>query len=95
MVADGDRTHREEWPDFFADDLPPPVQCTVHEGEVLYLPSLWYHHVQQEPADLGCVIAVNFWYNMRFDVKYAYYKFVEELSESMLNGKETTSLHNA
>ena len=29
-----------------------PVEVTVYEGEMLYLPSLWFHHVQQSH---GCV----------------------------------------
>ncbi|KAI0209341.1 Bifunctional peptidase and (3S)-lysyl hydroxylase JMJD7 [Lamellibrachia satsuma] len=50
-----------------------PVTVTVHAGETLYLPSLWYHHVQQS----HCCIAVNFWYDMEYDIKYNYFKFVE------------------
>nr|XP_004569965.1 jmjC domain-containing protein 7 isoform X2 [Maylandia zebra] len=34
-----------------------PLHCSVKAGEMLYLPSLWFHHVQQSH---GC-IAVNFW----------------------------------
>ncbi|XP_064093441.1 bifunctional peptidase and (3S)-lysyl hydroxylase Jmjd7-like isoform X3 [Macrobrachium nipponense] len=52
-----------------------PVHCRVHAGDALYLPSLWYHHVRQSH---GC-IAVNFWYDMEYDVKYNYYKFIQNL----------------
>ena len=34
----------------------------VKAGDVLYLPSLWFHHLEQSH---GC-IAVNFWYDMDF-----------------------------
>lgn len=51
---------------------------TVKKGEVLYLPSLWYHHVQQTQ---GC-IAVNYWYDMKYDIKYNYYQFVTKLLET-------------
>lgn len=51
-----------------------PVECTVESGDVLYLPSLWYHYVRQSH---GC-IAVNFWYDMEYDIKYAYHKFLEQ-----------------
>lgn len=54
-----------------------PITCTVNAGETLYLPSLWFHHVQQSHK----CIAVNFWYDMEYDVKYAYYKFLEKLSK--------------
>ena len=53
-----------------------PLVCTVHAGEMLYLPSLWFHHVQQSH---GC-IAVNFWYDMEYDMKYNYFKFLEGVS---------------
>ena len=45
---------------------------------MLYLPSLWYHHVSQGPPDKAC-IAVNMWYDMKFDVKFCYYKCVARL----------------
>lgn len=45
----------------------------VEKGDCLYLPSLWFHHVQQSH---GC-IAVNYWYDMEFDIKYCYYKMLE------------------
>lgn len=54
-----------------------PVTCVVNAGEMLYLPSLWFHHVQQSH---GC-IAINFWYDMEYDIKYNYFKFVEKVSE--------------
>lgn len=24
-----------------------PIHCSLHPGEMLYLPSMWYHHVRQ------------------------------------------------
>ncbi|GFO26854.1 Jmjc domain-containing protein 7 [Plakobranchus ocellatus] len=53
----------------------PPLIVTVHAGQMLYLPSLWFHHVRQSQA----CIAVNYWYDMEFDIKWAYYKFLEKL----------------
>ncbi|XP_045471253.1 bifunctional peptidase and (3S)-lysyl hydroxylase JMJD7-like [Harmonia axyridis] len=49
----------------------------LEKGDMLYLPSLWFHHVRQSH---GC-IAVNFWYDMEFDIKYCYYKMLEKLSD--------------
>lgn len=54
-----------------------PIEVTVHAGEMLYLPSLWFHHVRQSH---GC-IAVNLWYDMEFDIKYNYFKFVESVAK--------------
>lgn len=56
-----------------------PFRVTVHPGEVLYLPSMWYHQVEQTPDAEGRNISVNYWYDMSFDIKYAYAKFVEQL----------------
>lgn len=55
-----------------------PVTVTVKAGEMLYLPSLWFHHVQQSH---GC-IAVNYWYDMQYDLKFNYYQFLESLINS-------------
>ncbi|KAK3730750.1 hypothetical protein QZH41_007120 [Actinostola sp. cb2023] len=54
-----------------------PITCTVNAGDTLYLPSLWFHHVQQSHK----CIAVNFWYDMDYDIKYSYYKFLESLTK--------------
>ncbi|KAJ8681519.1 hypothetical protein QAD02_017311 [Eretmocerus hayati] len=51
------------------------ISVTVGKGDILYLPSLWFHHVKQSH---GC-IAINYWYDMEYDIKYAYYKSLEIL----------------
>lgn len=56
-----------------------PIVVRVEAGDLLYLPSLWFHHVQQSHA----CIAVNYWYDMQFDIKYAYFNFLESLSKSV------------
>jgi len=55
-----------------------PLRCRLEAGDLLYLPALWFHHLQQSH---GCV-AVNYWYDMEFDIKYCYFKFLETLSEA-------------
>ncbi|KAI3945156.1 hypothetical protein MKW92_014750 [Papaver armeniacum] len=52
---------------------PRPFECTVKAGEILYLPSMWFHHVKQSPDNRGRTIAINYWYDMQFDIKYAYF----------------------
>ena len=53
-----------------------PVKCRVRSGDALFLPSLWYHHVRQSH---GC-IAVNYWYDMEYDMKYNYYQLLQNLT---------------
>ena len=56
------------------------VQVEVNEGELLYLPSMWYHHVEQKEREEGdIVIAINFWHDMQFGPLFTYYKFVENI----------------
>ena len=62
----------ETYPDF---QNAHPVRITLKAGDVLYLPSLWFHHLRQSH---GC-IAVNFWYDMEFDGKFNYFNFVNEI----------------
>lgn len=54
-----------------------PLRCTVYPGEVLYIPAMWYHRVSQ----IQPTIAVNFWYDQRFDFRYAFYSTVQQLKD--------------
>lgn len=58
------------WPD---RHLCHPITVHVHAGEVLYIPALWYHRVSQTEL----TIAVNYWYDMRFDHRYVAYEAVK------------------
>ncbi|XP_052226244.1 uncharacterized protein LOC127841457 [Dreissena polymorpha] len=41
-----------------------PLNCTIEEGDVLFIPSFWWHEVQSYPNVLeGRNLAVNFWYD--------------------------------
>uniref|UniRef100_A0A914UIR9 JmjC domain-containing protein n=1 Tax=Plectus sambesii TaxID=2011161 RepID=A0A914UIR9_9BILA len=40
-----------------------PMRCVIEKGDVLYLPSFWWHEVQSYPnMTEGRNLAVNFWY---------------------------------
>uniref|UniRef100_A0A8C5PXK3 Bifunctional peptidase and (3S)-lysyl hydroxylase JMJD7 n=1 Tax=Leptobrachium leishanense TaxID=445787 RepID=A0A8C5PXK3_9ANUR len=61
-----------------------PFHCTVRAGEMLYLPSLWFHHVRQSH---GC-IAVNYWYDMEYDLRFQYFKLIDSLTKVVMKEKE-------
>ena len=91
----------EKYPDFAKVRK---LEVRVRAGECLYLPSLWFHHVQQSHAciagqskysyfflitvenlasflvkpNLPCIL-VNYWHDMQYDLKYVYYKLVENI----------------
>ena len=65
----------ERWPSYANAH---PLVADLEPGDVLYLPSLWFHHVEQQQN----TIAINFWYDMAFDVRYNYFKFLEKLTEA-------------
>ncbi|TRY74909.1 hypothetical protein TCAL_00513 [Tigriopus californicus] len=52
-----------------------PMHVRVEAGDALYLPSLWFHHLRQSH---GCM-AVNFWYDMKFDAKFTYFNLLQNL----------------
>lgn len=51
----------------------------LYKGDMLYLPSLWFHHIQQSHK----CIAVNYWYDMEYDLKYCYYKMLENVCDKI------------
>jgi peptidyl-lysine (3S)-dioxygenase / protease len=62
---------------------PPPLRVTVRAGDLLYLPAMWFHYVQQREGSAEAVIAVNVWADMRFDARYAHHELLERLCESV------------
>lgn len=53
-----------------------PTQVCVNAGEMLYLPALWFHRVTQSCE----TVAVNYWYDMRFDSpNWCYFNFLQQL----------------
>jgi jumonji domain-containing protein 7 len=47
-------------------DLSQPLRVTLNEGDMLYLPALWYHKVSQSCSEEGICCAVNYWYDLEF-----------------------------
>ena len=53
-----------------------PVTITVHAGEMLYLPALWFHSVTQSCETVG----VNYWYDMKFDSpSWCYFHLLQQM----------------
>ncbi|TDH66497.1 hypothetical protein CCR75_008159 [Bremia lactucae] len=63
-----------------------PVEVKVSAGELLYLPSLWYHRV----AQVGLTISVNYWHDMEFNCQYVYYNFVRDIG-TLIQAREDKS----
>ncbi|KAI8905888.1 cupin-like domain-containing protein [Gorgonomyces haynaldii] len=60
-----------------------PYHVLVERGDVLYLPSQWYHAVNQIPSQDGLTIAVNFWYDMQFGVHFCLNSLIDSLSSEI------------
>lgn len=43
-----------------------PLRVTLEEGDMLYLPALWFHKVSQSCNKDGLCCAVNYWYDLDF-----------------------------
>jgi jumonji domain-containing protein 7 len=51
-----------------------PIQVVVQQGDILYLPSLWFHQVTQTCETVG----VNWWFDMHFDSPlWCYFQLME------------------
>lgn len=55
-----------------------PITVHVKAGEMIYIPSLWFHRVTQSTE----TVAVNYWYDMKFDCKWCYFSFLQRLNPS-------------
>lgn len=67
-----------------------PRVMTVKEGQILYLPSGWYHMVQQrcgiwdDDGSRAPCIAVNYWYDMEYGgEKYAMRQLISRLASDL------------
>jgi hypothetical protein len=52
------------------------IKVLVSQGEMLYIPSLWFHRVSQTVETVG----VNYWFDMKFDsAHWCYFNFLQHL----------------
>lgn len=62
-----------------------PIQVHVKQGELLYLPSLWFHRVTQTCETVG----INYWYDMKFDTPlWCYFNFLQQLKLQQLDPEQ-------
>jgi hypothetical protein len=60
----------------------PMPNVSVRAGELLYLPSLWFHRVTQTCETIG----VNYWYDMTFESPlWCYFHFLQQLQPASSN----------
>lgn len=53
-----------------------PIRVLVNEGQMLYIPSVWYHRVTQTCETVG----INYWYDLKFDTpNWCYFNFLQNL----------------
>ena len=64
-VATWDPDDPLRWPSKYSH-LSTPLRITLNEGDLLYLPAMWYHKVSQSSGVEGFACAVNYWYDMDF-----------------------------
>jgi hypothetical protein len=80
-----DRTDEDE--EFPLSKYAHPITVKVRAGELLYLPSLWFHRVTQTRETIG----INYWYNMNFESPmWCYFHLLQQLRsrEQSTNDKD-------
>ncbi len=82
IPVDPDHPDLEKYPLF---EHASPVTVRVEKGDTLYLPSLWFHKVMQESDEDRPCIAVNFWYDMKFDARYTWTVFQDRINSIIHN----------
>lgn len=67
-----------------------PLHVCVKPGEMLYLPSINYHQVAQQKNEDESTIAINYWFDMKYDMKFNYFKLIESLAQKKAKFQEKT-----
>ncbi|OEU11001.1 hypothetical protein FRACYDRAFT_246102 [Fragilariopsis cylindrus CCMP1102] len=71
-----DDDDEEEVEEFPLSKYAHPITVKVKAGELLYLPSLWFHRVTQTCETIG----INYWYDMNFESPmWCYFHFLQQL----------------
>ena len=65
-----------------------PLRVQVMAGEVLYIPAMWFHRVSQTTL----TISVNYWYDMRFDFRYVFFKLVSNCRDLISDRNNESSI---
>ncbi|KAF2670408.1 Clavaminate synthase-like protein [Microthyrium microscopicum] len=64
-----------------------PVRVRLGEGDMLYLPALWFHQVEQECGNEEFCCAVNYWYDMEYSGSfYALAVFARNVANAAIGG---------
>lgn len=58
---------------------PTPLRFAVKAGEMLYLPSLMFHRVAQCRGSDEFTCAMNYWFDMKHDMRYCYLQYLEKM----------------
>lgn len=74
VVSGNDQSNSSE--EFPLSRYAHPITVRVKAGELLYLPSLWFHRVTQTCETIG----INYWYDMNFESPmWCYFHFLQNL----------------
>ncbi|KAI3638552.1 hypothetical protein MIR68_003050 [Amoeboaphelidium protococcarum] len=63
--------------------FPRPYIVEVKAGEMLYLPSLWFHQVEQKTDDRSLLcVAINYWYDMEFGSNFCLAETLRDIASN-------------
>lgn len=63
------------------------LKIVLNEGDMLYLPALYFHQVEQNCDLFGRCIAINYWYDMNYNVNYNLLQFMKNVLYNVENKK--------
>lgn len=63
------------------NELLKPIEFRLEAGEILYLPPLWFHHVNQIGDDEGKCVAINAWFDMKPGCEFAFQHFAQRIAQ--------------